>query len=646
MAFQLRTISFSAEGRRIVRTSRVEGDTLRVGRAAGSDIRLNDLDIALQHATIERIADGRIRIAGEGALEIEVDGRATRSTQLKAATGGIVRIGPFRLTLLPQEPGSDDVAIDVERASTGADEAKLDARRFALGTVMPSKRAIAWTFALVTLAVFLLWPVWYHYRQSGEERVASAEFHPDRLWLSGSLSPGHAGLRDNCSACHVRAFEPVSDASCQSCHTNIADHADHGRLARARPGLGTWDRIQLNVQEAFGQTPGRCVDCHTEHEGAQRMAPTPQRFCSDCHADLDSRLAGTRLGDAADFETLHPEFQPSVLIRWDDQRPVLQRVSLAARPRENSNLRFPHALHLEPRGGVAQMGRRLSASHGFGERLQCADCHVPTPDGVRFQPPDMEGDCQMCHSLAFEEIDGTVRTLRHGEPRQVVADIFAYYRAGLRQRPAGFASIRGRPGDVHRVRDSSQQQRAVAGAGMRADQLARAVFMPGGACADCHFVTPPSGRSAAFGIRPVAFPTRYMLHGWFDHRAHQIVQRPGQRRLEGSEACLSCHRADASNDAADLLIPNQASCRDCHGGETSRKPVESTCAMCHDFHMDEGVPAMLLRQQVRGRRWTTTVTRIEPLRGRNGRDGQGGPGGQSAPGAPAAAPGQSGGRRR
>ena len=55
-----------------------------------------------------------------------------------------------------------------------------------------------------------------------------------------------------------------------------------------------------------------------------------------------------------------------------------------------------------------------------------------------------------------------------------------------------------------------------------------------------------------------------------------------------------------SNDATDLMIPNVASCRDCHGGETTRLPVPSSCAMCHDYHMDEGVPSQLLRQQVRG----------------------------------------------
>ena len=63
------------------------------------------------------------------------------------------------------------------------------------------------------------------------------------------------------------------------------------------------------------------------------------------------------------------------------------------------------------------------------------------------------------------------------------------------------------------------------------------------------------------------------------------------------------------------MLPNVASCRDCHGGETTSLPVPSNCAMCHDYHMDQGVPDALLRQQVRGRRWTTTVVRAQPVGG-------------------------------
>ena len=125
----------------------------------------------------------------------------------------------------------------------------------------------------------------------------------------------------------------------------------------------------------------------------------------------------------------------------------------------------------------------------------------------------------MCHGLAFETIDGTVRTLRHGEPRQVVADIRSFYRAGLRMRPAELGTERSRPGDANQVRAAVQTARAGAATGTRADQAVRAVFSQGGACFDCHQVVAPAGNSLDFGIRPVAFPTRYMQHGWFDHRA-------------------------------------------------------------------------------------------------------------------------------
>ncbi len=48
---------------------------------------------------------------------------------------------------------------------------------------------------------------------------------------------------------------------------------------------------------------------------------------------------------------------------------------------------------------------------------------------MRVKPVEMERDCAMCHSLAFETVGGVTRTLRHGEPDQVVADLTAYYRS-------------------------------------------------------------------------------------------------------------------------------------------------------------------------------------------------------------------------
>jgi pSer/pThr/pTyr-binding forkhead associated (FHA) protein len=614
MAFVLRNISYSADGRQIVRSSRIRDDLLKIGRDPDSDIRLNDLAVALHHATIEQVSSQALGISAESGTTIDIDGTPTQGGQIDLTAGGTIRIGPFRLRVSPQEMGSDDVAIDVERADTEEAEDRFDTRRFALASVMPGKRPIAWASVLAVLILFLAWPIWsFHSQPRGAQAAYSADFHADQTWSPGALSRGHQALEHNCTACHERAFVSVRDSSCRACHTNVHDHADAARLARARPNVSGFARFRLAVAETFGQDPGRCVDCHMEHLGAQEMAPTPQQFCADCHGDLKARLPDTLLGSATDFGRQHPEFQPAVLVNWNGDQPRMRRVSLADHPREQSNLKFPHALHLLPTGGVAQMARTLRASNGYGNQLECSDCHVPTSDGVRFQPIDMQGDCAACHSLAFDRIDGTIRTLRHGDPAQVIAVIRAWYRAGGPQRPAELsAGPRGVPGDVTQIRAAIQSARAEAGLGTRAGQAIRAVFSQGGACFDCHQVVQPPAGTLDYSIRPVAFPQRYMLHGWFDHKAHQVVQRPGGPRLTGTQACLSCHQATESSDATDLMIPNAASCQACHGGEGSNSPVPSGCAMCHDYHINEGTPAMLLRRQVRGHRWETTVIRVQP----------------------------------
>ncbi|MGZ8999128.1 MAG: cytochrome c3 family protein, partial [Allosphingosinicella sp.] len=588
MTFVLRLVSHSADGREIVRTARVEGDRLTLGRDPASQVHLTDLAVALHHAVVERVSPSRLTVSAEPGLYVEINGSKTSRGGIELAGGGSIRIASHVLEFIPMAPDSDEVAVTVARAGVGEEELeRADVRRFTVASAMPGKRPLAWLLVAAILAVFLAWPIWSFYQKKQNEAEYAQAFHPDRMWLSGSLSQGHASLQQNCQACHVQPFVSVRDESCKACHTGIDDHGDHSRLARARPGLGRWDRLQLRVQETFGLTPGRCVDCHTEHEGPQEIPPTPQRFCADCHQDIQSRLRDSRLGSASDFARDHPEFQPSVLIRWDGETPRMQRVPLNRRPQEMSNLKFPHALHLAPSGGVAQMARRLAATNGFGAQLQCADCHVPTPDGTRFQPVQMEEDCAMCHSLAFDRIDGTIRTLRHGSPQQVVADLRAFYRQGGPQRPAELGSTRDRPGTVTLIREAIQRARARAGAGARADRAIRGVFSRGGACYDCHIVESASPGSAGFRIRPVAFPTRYLLHGWFDHRAHQIVEQPGHPRAEGSGACLTCHRADRSSASTDLLVPDLASCRTCHGGERTSAPVASSCAMCHDYHMDE-----------------------------------------------------------
>ena len=309
MPFLIRTVSTSAEGREIVRTARVEGDSLVIGRSPECDVRLSDLAVALRHAVVKR--DGaRLIVAVEPGLTVALNGRSCGSGEIETAGGGDIRIAAHLLRFMPADPATDDIAVVVERITEG--EAKPDRsadRLFSLAPVLPGKRLMAWLLALAVLVLCVAWPVRTFYdRQQRAERFA--RFQADEIWSSGHLSKAHAGLQHDCSACHVKPFESVRDTACLACHTQIHGHADPFRLARAKPELGGWGAFQLRLKQALNLPPGRCIDCHTEHQGPQEMAPTPQRFCADCHGDLSSRLSDTKMATRPTSAVFIPSSRP------------------------------------------------------------------------------------------------------------------------------------------------------------------------------------------------------------------------------------------------------------------------------------------------------------------------------------------------
>jgi hypothetical protein len=351
----------------------------------------------------------------------------------------------------------------------------------------------------------------------------------------------------------------VRDEACLACHKDIAGHAPANRQLGARGAPHGFEAIGWDIAHAFNKPgPGACVDCHTEHTGAGHMAPTREKFCADCHATLDQHLADTKLGDAADFGTLHPQFQPAVLTAPGQPAPTRQ--SLDTHPRQWDGLRFPHAMHLSRTNGVARMAQRLGAAQGFGKPLECGNCHRKTADGVRFLPVNMERDCEACHSLVYDQVGGAFRTLHHGNLRQIRADLLV--RDTSPGRP--LATVRQRPGELGE-------------GGLYSARFSRPAFDPvsgamgqKGLCGECHYA---AGGGGALAVMPVTQPARFMLHGWFDHEAHK------------QQNCSDCHAANRSNTSADLLLPDLKSCRDCHLGESARKAkVPSGCAMCHSYH--------------------------------------------------------------
>lgn len=636
MSFIIRQLSRTADGREIVRPTTVDLAEISIGRLSGNAVHLTDLAVEPTHATVREYAPGRVEIVSVSGLGFGLDGRTVMRADLEAAKGAELRFGSHLLKL-GAEDGAVTIAVERVEALSDASEAKDQQTVFTLRGLMPGKRLSAYGFVALVLAAFLAWPVWTWASYKGE-KIRPQGYHADAAWSSGKLSAAHAPLKDDCQACHVDAFVSVRDEACIACHAEshqgretglmqvaltgpgkpgpaAYEHAPADRMAasKAPPGLG--GRIKGAFKTAFNHPEGRCVDCHTEHEGAGPMPATAQAFCSDCHSGLQARLneAGFRseIGDTKDFGLKHPQFRPLVLagykgapfetrdatIGGDPLRGwAFRRASLDRPVKQAGGLKFTHAQHMSATNGVAQMWRRVSPGQGGG--MDCADCHRTDNSGTRYLPVDMEKDCQACHSLGIQTVGGIVRQLPHGRPDQVIADIRAFYGAGGGFRPAGppvAQYARQRPGEVNYERRVAQFRTAMAGLPGRADSLVRATFSPKGVCGECHTVSFNGPNNVE--IAPVAQPTRYLHKGWFDHSAHVnlAVRAPGGgSRTYG---CVDCHAADKSNDANDLLLPALANCQSCHTGETGatnatliRTGTPSGCAMCHDYHPDGGAP--------------------------------------------------------
>lgn len=572
MTFRLRTIDYTADGRKIVREKDIAKPILTVGRAAENDIPLPDLAVEPAHASIAALPGSRVAVEATGTLGFTLDGQTVRSANIDARTGAELRFGGTRITvgdadgavLLTVEPVPDDSGKDPE----------IDG--LSLRAAMPGKRKLAWILAALILGLFLALPIASNLLRPADSK--QSHVIGDGSWTPGPLSLAHHQLEAKCEACHVKPFESVRNETCVSCHKTVHDHAAAARIADAREAPGSGGRLLRAVAHAFGKEgPGACMDCHREHEGMTRMPPPAQQFCADCHATLKDRLPDTKLGNAGDFARLHPEFTAAVMV--DPAAKTTRIVSLGDNPRENSGLTFPHKMHLDPRGGVAKMAATLAPDKGYGTSgLGCADCHRPSEDGVRFKPIAMERDCEACHSLAYDKVGTTFRKLKHGDVDQMVADLTV---AGPATQP--LVTGRSRPGAFAADRPYFARFTRPVGGGLVAGALGK-----DGVCGECHTATMKNGRPA---VVPVALPGRYMVKGWFDHGAHK------------QQKCAECHAAPNSTKAADVLLPKVAECRTCHVGEqssglfTPKGKVPSGCAMCHAYHPTAAPPKQARRER-------------------------------------------------
>jgi predicted CXXCH cytochrome family protein len=509
--------------------------SLGIGRSGSADIHLADPRVRLDHAAIEG-EGGRFEVRAIGDAVVLVDGRPAAVAALVPGTR--VSIGPYELRIGEPPPGIDlAVAVeliqpfDAESAAALTDDMRSVARH------LPGRRVVAWTLSLAIFVLFLALPVIA--ALSPGVRDATRMFRPLAVWNSGPISNVHRPIAENCTACHARPFVQVENAQCLACHATTRQHAD--------PKM-----VDLGGE--------RCESCHKEHNGRRLATRTADAFCAGCHDAIAKVAPATELANVGGFETAHPQFRPTLVT--DAAGPVLSRISLDTRPKESSNLRFPHDKHLR-REGLRTMSGTVT--------LTCASCHVPEAGGERMRPIAMEAQCGGCHTLGFERRfpDWTVP---HGEPdkvRRTIAGLYSQIALAERREVDRARTDRQRPGELN-AEERIQREADRAWVQARTDEAMATTFGAGG-CGLCHLT---ERKADGWTVRPVRVVQEFMPKARFSHAKHTAV------------GCGECHAAPTSSASDDVLMPGIATCRGCHGGETPEPTkVASGCVACHAFHV-------------------------------------------------------------
>ncbi|HUL92112.1 MAG TPA: cytochrome c3 family protein [Burkholderiales bacterium] len=535
----------SRAGKPLQAKREIQGDWLRVGRAASCEIHLPDPRVAL-HQGLIALRDG-IVVYSEGDAAVvshtATTRKALRSARLKP--GATVNVGPYRFTG-EKAPEGFDGAIAIELVKPLAEAASgltTRAGRLTLASLKLSKRWTSWALLVLVLALFFALPAGRILDLPWRAASQSPGVTGDRFWNPGPVVLAHQPVETRCAACHTSAFRHVQDRACLECHAAVGHH------------------VGPELKPAALFQGARCASCHRDHKGVRATHRDDDGFCIACHRDLGAKARGTQAENASDFASDHPAFRLS-LLEGDSVKKVRQGADELA---ESSNLVFPHAPHLDPAGVKSPSRGRVA--------LDCGACHKPDASRRGFEPVSMERHCRECHRLEFEPAV-TSREVPHGKPAEAVTLVSEFYASlALNGVKDSFEKAFGVPGEglLRRVGQPSESERRVALelAKKKAGRVAVDLFEVR-VCNTCHEVGHEDG---AWTIAPVRIASRWMPQARFTHRSH------------AQSKCADCHDVARSMDSSDVAIPEIETCRKCHGGSKPvEKKVTSSCMLCHGFH--------------------------------------------------------------
>jgi predicted CXXCH cytochrome family protein len=482
----------------------IDADWVRVGRNASSEIYLADPRIALEQGLIVN-RDGLVYLEGEGpAVAKNTTRKAVRSVRLEP--GQPLEIGPYRLELSPAPEGYDGaITLELVRPLEAATDLASRTSRRTLASLGVPKRWASWLLVAGVLAAFLAIPAG-RVLDLPWKALTPVSSVGDRFWNPGPVMLAHQPIESKCAACHEVAFQHVKDGACLECHSKTGHH------------------VGPEHEPAALFAGARCTSCHREHKGIKTTHRDDDRFCVECHRDIKARSARAGSSNVMDFAKDHPAFRVALVTPSG-----VVRVRQGDAPMtEQSNLAFPHATHLDPRGVRSPVQGRM--------KLECKSCHQPDASKRSFEPISMPKHCQECHNLQFEPAV-TTREVPHGKPLDAVTVIEEFYaNLALKAEPDSFQKAFGVPGEglLRRVGEpsSGERQAALALATRKSQKVAKELFEVR-VCKTCHQVSP----APEWKVAPVRASHRWMPRAEFDHKD------PAQA------ACADCHDVAKSKDA-------------------------------------------------------------------------------------------------
>jgi hypothetical protein len=532
------------------------GERVVIGSAPDANVQLLGEGIGAKHATIT--GDGaQLQLRCARDCRVLVNGEEVDTATLSLDT--VVEIAGNQLKVVAVPTGFH-FAIEI-KPDPHVDSSQFEqAFQTDIDQVAISKRKLSWWALGAVLVLCLALPL-VSVMVRDHTTSAPALLPSDALWSSRDLASAHAqAAGTQCASCHRDLFVRVRDTECRDCHKNMTDHVHADRAALT----------ELDTQ--------RCATCHREHGSLDELIARTDGGCTSCHADASTRFANLKLTDAQAFEPeQHPPFAARIAMpvpidgvpgafEWRTNKTVL------ADARENSNLKFSHQQHLDA-------DKVIRNSDGQG--MSCNDCHRPF-DAERFEPITMQGACASCHELAFDPANPE-RQLPHGKPREVVLALQEYF-ARRYADPAAAPVVRERRRLPGRTRDTVEcTGNALMCARQAAENEIAAQFTQSG-CVTCHEVTDTESNDIyeRYRVLPVRLSADFFPASRFDHTAHRI-----QKTQTGDAACMTCHKVNESMQSADLLLPNEKHCMDCHRSDPARHQIASSCSSCHTYHPSE-----------------------------------------------------------